>query len=402
MSFQFRLPDIGEGVVEGEIVKWLVKEGDEVVEDQPIVEVMTDKATVEIPSPVRGKIAKRHGDEGTTIAVGAVIVEVETGQAAAPKPEPAAKSGERYGFGTSSGRSTSDTSILATPAVRKLAREKGIDLANVKGSGPAGRITLDDLAQYKPEPETTARVPQVEAVSREGLVEQIPYRGLRRRIGEHLAVSKSTAPHYTYVEEVDMTEMVRLRKTFIALSGAQNQKLTYLPFVIKAVIEGLRKFPLLNSTLDEENELILVRRYFNIGIATATESGLIVPVVKDADSKSILQLAREIGQLSEAARQGKLKVEDLKDSTFTITSLGPLGGLFATPIINYPEVAIVGLHKITPRPVVRDGQIVIRDMMNLSVSLDHRVVDGAIAADFVQQVALYLENPGLLALGPSD
>jgi pyruvate dehydrogenase E2 component (dihydrolipoamide acetyltransferase) len=272
----------------------------------------------------------------------------------------------------------------------------------VKGSGPAGRVTLDDLAQYRPEPETKEQ-PRVEpSPRRDGLVEQIPYRGLRRRIGEHLAVSKSTAPHYTYVEEIDMTEIVRLRKTFIALSGAQNQKLTYLPFVIKAAIEGLRKFPLLNSTLDEQNELILVRRYYNIGVATATESGLVVPVVKDAESKSILKLAREIGQLSEAARLGKLKVEELKDSTFTITSLGPLGGLFATPIINYPEVAIMGLHKITPRPVVRDGQIVVRDMMNLSISLDHRVVDGAIAADFVQQVALYLENPGLLALSESD
>ena len=199
-----------------------------------------------------------------------------------------------------------------------------------------------------------------------------------------------------------MTEMVRLRKAFVSLGGAQNQKLTYLPFVIKAVIEGLRKYPLLNSTLDEENEVILIRRYYNIGVATATESGLVVPVVKEADRKPILELAREIGQLSDAARQGKLKVEDLKDGTFTITSLGPLGGLFATPIINFPEVAIMGLHKITPRPVVRDNQIVIRDMMNLSISLDHRVVDGAIAADFIRQVATYLENPGLLALGPAD
>jgi pyruvate dehydrogenase E2 component (dihydrolipoamide acetyltransferase) len=387
MLFQFKLPDIGEGVVEGEIVKWLVGDGDNIHEDQPLVEIMTDKATVEIPSPVAGKVAKRYGDEGGTISVGAVLVEIDTGDGA---PKQLRKSVE-YEMAVPVRRAQHATDVLATPAVRRLARERGVDLSKVKGSGPASRITMEDLSQYQPE--TAAATQPAARIEPE---ETVPYRGLRRKIGERMVESKTTAPHYTYVEEVDVSELSRVRNIYNEMSGG---RLTYLPFIIKAVIEGLRKYPLLNSSLDEDNGIIRIKHYYNIGIATATEDGLIVPVVKDADQKSVLDLAKEIARLSDAAKAGKIKVEELKGGTFTITSLGSLGGLMATPIINYPEVAILGLHKISPRPVVRDNQVVVREIMNLSISLDHRVVDGAIAAHFVAHVRMYLENPGLLALG---
>ncbi len=390
MLFQFKLPDIGEGVVEGEIVKWLVADGDSIHEDQPLVEVMTDKATVEIPSPVAGKVAKRHGQEGGTISVGAVLVEIDTGNGA---PKQQAKSVKRE-MAVPLRRSQHAMDVLATPAVRRLARERGVDLSKVRGSGPAGRITMEDLSQHQPEPEKPAVAAPTTATGE--TEETLPYRGLRRKIGERMITSKRTAAHYTYVEEVDVSELSRVRNIYNEMSGG---RLTYLPFIIKAVVEGLRKYPLLNSSLDEENGVIRVKHYYNIGIATATEDGLIVPVIKAADQKSVLDLAKEIARLSEAAKAGKIKVEDLKGGTFTITSLGSLGGLMATPIINYPEVAILGLHKISPRPVVKDNQVVVREMMNLSISLDHRVVDGAVAAQFIAHVRMYLENPGLLALG---
>jgi len=390
MLFQFKLPDIGEGVVEGEIVKWLVGDGESVREDQPLVEVMTDKATVEIPSPVAGKVAKRHGQEGGTISVGAVLVEIDTENGA---PRHQAKAVE-HEMAVPVHRAQHAADVLATPAVRRLARERGVDLSKVKGSGPAGRITMEDLSQYQPGPEKPEGAQQAHApVEAE---ETVPYRGLRRKIGERMITSKTTAPHYTYVEEVDVSELTRVRNIYNEMSGG---RLTYLPFIIKAVIEGLRKYPLLNSSLDEENGVIRVKHYYNIGIATATEDGLIVPVIKEADQKSVLDLAKEIARLGEAAKAGKIKVEELKGGTFTITSLGSLGGLMATPIINYPEVAILGLHKISPRPVVRDSQVVVREIMNMSISLDHRVVDGAVAAQFIAHVRMYLENPGLLALG---
>ena len=392
MVFHFKLPDIGEGVVEGEIIKWLVSDGDSVREDQPLVEVMTDKATVEIPSPVAGKIHKRHGQEGTMVSVGAVLVEIETGNSSPSqqsetieKVTPAHPRLPRH-----------EMDVLATPAVRRLARERGIDLTQIKGTGPGGRITMEDLNSHRAEPKKQ-RVSEQTKTRSERQEELVPYRGRRRKIGERMSESKSTAPHYTYVEEVDVTELSRVRSIYNEMSGA---RLTYLPFIVKAVIEGLRKYPLLNSSLDEDNGVIRVKYYYNIGIATATEDGLLVPVIKNADQKSILELAKEIARLSEAAKEGKIKVEELKGSTFTITSLGSLGGLMATPIINYPEVAILALHKIAPRPVVRDNQVVIREMMNISLSLDHRVIDGAIAAQFVAHLRTFLENPGLLALGP--
>ncbi|MDA2927077.1 2-oxo acid dehydrogenase subunit E2, partial [Acidobacteria bacterium AH-259-G07] len=376
MPFEFKLPDIGEGIVEGEIVRWLVKEGEHVEEDQPIVEVMTDKATVEIPSPLKGKIAKRIGDEGEVIKVGATMVVIEEkeeeGQSGV-KLEPAKPRVDKPKTKLQEPRPTeapvpAGGPVLATPAVRRLAREMGVELSQVQGSGPRGRVTREDLERFKSAP-AEIRPERVKPRPASGEVETIPYRGVRKKIGERLVASKRTAPHFTYVEEVDVTELVRVRKQFQESDKGQKVRLTYLPFLMKAVVRGLKEYPLLNSTLDEEEGVIRLKKYYNIGIATDTPEGLIVPVVRDVDKKDILKLAQEVTGLSEAARAGKAKLEDLKDGTFTITSLGALGGVLATPIINYPEVAILGVHKIAQKPVVRDGQIVVRDMMNLSISL---------------------------------
>ncbi len=389
MSFEFKLPDIGEGVVEGEIVRWLIKVGDKVAEDQPMVEVMTDKATVEIASPVKGAILKTVGAEGDVIQVGETMVVIQTDGATSPAPaKEARKESAPAPPPKKASKPSKGAKVLATPAVRRLAREKGIDLSQLEGSGSGGRVTKEDLARFESD--------QAPAAPAAAEATEIPYRGLRRRIGDHLVASKRFAPHYTYVEEVDATELVKLRRHY--LNKNPQSGLTYLPFLIRAVVKGLKKFPLLNSTLDEDKQAIRVRPDYNIGVATATAEGLIVPVVKHADRKGILELSNEIDSLAKRAQKGDAKLDDLKDGTFTITSLGMLGGLLATPIINYPEVAILGVHKITERPVVRDGRVVVRSMMNLSLSLDHRVVDGIIGAQFLQEVISFVESPGLLAI----
>ncbi len=406
MAFEFKLPDIGEGVVEGEIIKWLISPGSVVAEDQPMVEVMTDKATVEIPSPVRGKVLKTIGAEGEVVEVGATMVVIETdedGKSAAAEVanRTAAEVVASGPPPSSSPPSRSSRKALATPAVRKFAREQNIEINRVNGTGPGGRITREDIESYLrgPAPATPGAPAPKRAASRPSPlqdVESIPYRGLRKKIGDHLVASKRFAPHYTYVEEVDVTQLVELRKRYQELNP--ERRLTYLPFLMKAVVRGLKAYPIVNSTLDEDQQVILLKKRYNIGVAVATDQGLIVPVVKDVDRKGLLQISDEIAELSEQARQGKVKLEDLRDGTFTITSLGFLGGVLATPVINYPEVAILGVHKISPRPVVRDGQIVIRQMMNLSASLDHRIVDGAVGAQFMHAVIPYIENPGLLAV----
>ena len=386
MAFEFKLPDIGEGIVEGEIVRWFIKEGEHVEEDQPLAEVMTDKATVEIPSPVRGRILKRGGEEGDIVEVGASLVVIETEEhpgeeveTEGPEPEVPQVQVERK---TEKPRQSVSHPPLATLAIRKLARERGIDLGQIQGSGPEGRITKEDLLLAS-------------SGAAAGEVETIPYRGLRRKIGDHLVASKKTAAHYTYVEEADVTELVRTRKELLA-SGTTDVRITYLPFFLKAVAEALKKHPLLNSTLDEEKGVIVLKKYYNIGIAVATPEGLVVPVVKGVEKKSLSQVAREVLELSAAARRGEIGQKDLKDSTFTITSLGILGGILATPIINYPEVAILGVHRISQRPVVREGKIVIRDMVYLSLSLDHRVLDGFVAAEFLRDVIALVEAPDAL------
>ena len=397
MLYEFRLPDIGEGVAEGEVVRWLVKEGDELQEDQPMVEIMTDKATVEIPTPRAGRVAKLMYAEGQICPVGKVLIAIEVADApgtaaAAPEPArvdvaPSASTGERAP--RNNGVNARDAGVLATPATRKLARDAGVDIRDVTGSGPAGRVTSDDVRAHAESP-APAPTSAAEGDTR------IPFRGVRRKIAEHMVFSKHTAAHFTYVEEIDCTDLVALRERANAKLADQGTKLSFLPFIVKATANALVKFPQLNATLDDAAGEIIQRGHRHIGLATATDAGLIVPVVRDADRLSITQLAGEIERLAALTRSGKAAREDLSGSTFTITSLGALGGLLATPIINHPEIAILGVHKIARRPAVRGDSIVIRDLMNLSISVDHRVVDGYDAARFIAEIKATLESPGPL------
>ncbi len=385
MPYQFRLPDIGEGIVEGEVVRWLVRIGDEIEEDQPMVEVMTDKATVEIPSPVKGRVVEQGGNEGDVVQVGSVLVVIETGKEEA-QSQPAHTAAHTPAHRPPIRRRRKTARILATPAIRRLATQMKIDLEGVKGTGPGGRITREDL--------TLAQAPAPVSPAAAGPTERIPYRGIRRRIGDHMLQASNQAPHFTYVEEVDVTELVRMRQRAQGSGEFQGVRLTYLPYILKALGHELKRHPDLNARLDLDAGEIELRKYYNIGVATQTEEGLMVPVIRNVDRKSLPDLAREIAQVSQLAREGNLKLEHLQGSTFTVTSLGALGGIVATPIVNYPEVAILGVHKIAPRPVVRSGRIVIREIMHLSLSQDHRVVDGAVGARFLQDVIARLESPG--------
>ncbi len=406
MALEFKLPDIGEGITEGEIVKWLVNTGDTVKEDQPLVEIMTDKVTAEIPSPSAGVIQECRGKEGEVIDVGAVIVVLETETSVSTRKKevkaPVVACNTKASATTSCASPSTamplqgnGAKILAAPATRKLGRELGIDLSVVSGTGPRGRITQDDVKNS-----SKITPPNQKAQSKTGFAgeRRVPFIGMRRRIGEHLVKSKQTAPHFGYVEEVDMTELVSLRKQLKGDAEAQGVKLTYLPFIMKAVILGLQKFPSLNSSLDDAKGELVYKNDYHMGVATATDDGLIVPVVKFADQKSLYELATEIQDLSLKARNGQLKPDDVSGGTFTLTSIGSIGGLFSIPIINHPEVGIMGINKIEKRAVVRNNEIVIRDMMHLSICCDHRVVDGSEAALFVKYVIEYLEQPARLLL----
>jgi len=428
MTYQFILPDIGEGVVEAEVLKWLVQPGQDVAEDQPLAEVMTDKATVTLRSPRRGKVLRLYWQEGDLAKVNQPMLELQltcvagtamgkskvgTTDALLPtrsQLSPTDRSPVEDGEPAAAQSSGQSSKPLAAPAVRALARQRGIDLARVQGSGPGGRVTKADLGPVEraggparalesgvvqaplPEP---AEHPEP-AVGHEGPVEVIPLRGLRRTIAEKMAASTRTAAHFTFVEQADATELVRLKERMAEVAKKQGVRLTYLPFIVKAAVAALKQHPMLNATLDEERAEIQVRRWYNIGIASKTPGGLMVPVVRNADQRSLIEVAREIERLSEATKTGKARPDELQGSTFTITSLGAAGGLFATPIINHPEVAILGIHRIRPTPVVRDGQVVARDVMHVSISFDHRVVDGDVAAAFAYTLVAYIEDPTLL------
>lgn len=407
MAREFKLPDIGEGVHEGEITKWFVKDGDAVKENDPLVEVMTDKVTVQIPSPVTGKILERRGKEGEIIKVGATLVVFgdagEAPPAVAPAPSAAATPAPPKATAPPAPPSTPSGEVLAAPAVRRLARELGLNLASVRGTGPAGRITEADVrgaTKGAPPSSMPAAAPRAAApVAAAGGEERIPIHGLRKRIYDKMAKSNSTAARFTYVEEVDMSHLVQLRERLNEAGAKKGVKLTYLPFIIKACVAALKEFPTLNASVDDERQEIVVKRYYNLGIATATEEGLNVTVVHEADRKDLWTLAADVERLAAAARDKKLSLQDVQGSTFTITSLGKEGGILATPIINWPEVAILGIHKIEKRPVVRDDHIVIREMMYVSCSFDHRVIDGHVGAAFVQAVRGYLEHPAMLFVG---
>jgi pyruvate dehydrogenase E2 component (dihydrolipoamide acetyltransferase) len=437
--WEFKLPDIGEGITEGEIVSWLVKPGDSVQEDQPMVEVMTDKATVTITAPKAGSILETRGKVGEIVAVHTVLVVFEldtslTFDAASTRaadaaaheangatkrdeaPEAAARGHAREtlvrptpagaGFAAASAHVSPgyfEEKPLATPATRKLARDMNVDLRRVPPSGPQGRVTKRDLESFVRSPPVASAQARREAheavhVPHGPLEERIPFAGLRRKIAQKMTLSKQTAAHFTFVEECDVTALKATRARLSAAAEARGVKLTYLPFIVKAAVAALKKHPALNSALDESNSEIVFRKYFHIGIATATDAGLVVPVVKDADRKSILDVARDIDRLAGEARAGRAKLEDLQGSTFTITSLGAQSGLLATPIINLPEAAILGVHRMKQRAVVRDGQIVIGDVMLLSLSFDHRIVDGHVGAAFAYEIIGYLEQPDRLML----
>ncbi|NOK03040.1 MULTISPECIES: dihydrolipoamide acetyltransferase family protein [Myxococcus] len=410
--FEFKLPDLGEGVMEGELVKWHVKAGDSVKEDQVLAEVMTDKATVTVPAPKAGRVVKTHGNEGDMAKVHQLLVTLEVegdapaqagghGEASAPAAVPAA--------GGHGGRApVSASKVLATPVTRRMAREHGLDLAAIAGTGPQGRVTKADVVaaleggekNVVAAPAEQKARPAAPAVSSGAADERVPLRGLRKKIAEKMVRSKFTAPHFAFVEEVDATELVALRARLNAQLAAagENTKLNYLPFIIKATVAALKKFPHLNANFDEASQELVVRGEYNIGMAAATPDGLTVAVVKHADRLTLAELARETARLGAAARDRKLKMEELTGGTFTISSLGQSGGLFATPIINHPEVGILGVHRLKKRPAVVGDQVVVRDMMNLSLSCDHRVIDGSVAADFTYEIIKYLEKPDLLFL----
>ena len=422
MTFEFRLPDIGEGVAEGEVVRWFVQEGETVHEDDPLVSVLTDKANVEIPSPRTGKVLKLHAQVGDKVKVGGLLVTIDaagaaTAPARAPSPatspagtgaRPAAALAPAATPAPIGGVPGPSVAPLASPFVRRLAAERGIDLSKVRGTGAGGRVTEADLSSAAVGPAVPRAAPATSATGPTlpteaaptavgelpDVLERIPIRGLRRVIADHMSEATHRAAHFTYVEEIDASELVRLRERMAKHVEKQGVRLTFLPFIVKGVVTGLRAHPRLNATMDDARNELVVRSAYHIGVATAAPDGLIVPVVRHAERKSLAQLASEIQDLAERGRAGKLDRAELGGSTFTITSLGALGGVLATPILNYPEVAILGVHKIQRRPVYRpDGTVGPADLMNLSVSLDHRVVDGYEGAQFLATVKSYLEEP---------
>ena len=402
-QFEFKLPDIGEGVVEGEIVKWLVKPGDQVMEDQPLVEVMTDKATVTIPSPRRGKVLQTFGKEGETAKVHQTLVLMETEGAPATAqsapPVPAQQAGQPQPLqaaGLSKGNGD-ERRVLATPVTRRIAREMGVDLGSLHGSGPQGRVMKADVLAHASTPPpalSKAPAPKVEALQQD---EVRPLRGLRKSIARTMTQSHSYVVPFTFVEECDTAALTALRDRVNAgLSKRGDAKLSYLPFIAKALLRGFAKYPELNAIMDEEKQALVVKREVNVGFGAATDQGLTVFVVHDVAHKSVREIGAEIDRLARAARDQKLQLHELQGATFTITSLGKDGGLMATPVVKHPEVAILGVHKIKQIPVVHQGQITIGERMNLSCSFDHRVIDGHIGAAFLYEVIRALENPELL------
>ncbi len=424
--FAFKLPDIGEGVVEGEVVEWMVSVGDTVKEDDPILSVMTDKATVEIPSPVDGKVSKIIGEPGDILPVGEVCIEfevkgdgnttaeteeakpveetvqptVETSTITVEKPpEPIVETSPEPVAPATPVARAAGTKALASPAVRQRAREANIDLQLVAGSGPGGRISHADLDRHiagGAAGATSFAPVGARAKTKLTGTEEVKVIGLRRKIADSMMASYSTIAHFSYFEEVDITALEELRQHLNSTRPEGAPKLTYLPFIMQALVKALRESPECNALFDDEANVVTRHQAIHLGIATQTDRGLYVPVVKHVEAMDIWQSAVEMVRVTSATRDGKASAEELTGSTFTITSLGRLGGLGATPIINKPEVGILGVHNAKERAVVRNGQIVIRRMMNLSSSWDHRVVDGHDGATLVQKVKTLLENPATI------
>jgi pyruvate dehydrogenase E2 component (dihydrolipoamide acetyltransferase) len=456
MATDVKLPELGEGVTEGELVKWLVKPGDTVKPDQPVVEVMTDKATVEVPSPVGGVVKELKFKTGDVIKVESTILTLEGASAGAakaepqahrpepPKPAPAAASGNGQrstatsqspsqatqpqrsqpttSFHQGMGAQTmstgvyppvADSNVLATPSTRRLAREMGIDINALKGSGLAGRVTREDVITTGGHagnggmdivPTSNGiKVPGIPRPAYHGpagaVEERVPLRGIRKKIAENLQMAKQIIPHFTLMDEADVTELVALRESLKEHAEKSGTKITYLPFVMKALIATSREFPMFNASIDDAAQEIVYKKYFNIGFAADTPNGLLVPVVKSADQKTILDISKEIIDLSKRARDGKLKPDEMKGATITITNIGSVGGTYATPIINHPEVAILGMYKISDKLILgANKEVKVIKSMNFTITADHRLIDGAVAANFMRSFMQKIQNPGRLML----
>lgn len=414
-SQPFLLPEIGEGVMEGELVEWHVAVGDSVKKDQLLFQILTDKATVEITSPYEGTVEHIHVAAGETALVGQPVMAFGTSSVSAPRaeqapknpamPRPKTEKPEQKSEAVGKVSSPSDVVLtqrnlgraLASPAVRRKAREMGIELNTIAGTGPSNRITMADLDRRDSLPAANLQVSKEPAGTGWSLEsKRVPIKGLRKAIFENMALSKSTVPHFTYVEEIEMDALMAMRKDLKEDAREMGVSLSFMPFIMKATMLTLRHFPIANATVDEEKREIVYQSDIHLGMATATERGLMVPVIKNATQYGLFELGRKVADLSEKARSLRASMDEVTGSTFTITSLGKLGGVVATPIINYPEVGILGIYEIKERAVVRDGQIVIRNMMNVSGTFDHRIIDGDLGAAFIQRLKSYLEAPARL------
>lgn len=434
-----KLPDVGEGVTEGELVRWLVKPGDQVKADQPVVELMTDKATVEVPTPFAGTVKELKYKQGDVVPIESVLLVLETDGAGAgakpaakteaPKPPPAGASAgqpqmqkpasapqQRTNGGGGSGGGMdvypppADVNVLATPATRRLARETGVDLNQVTGTGLAGRVTRDDVVKAKggggggmvvpaANKAPLAQIPKPAFVSQPGAHEErVPLRGIRKKIAENMQMAKHIIPHFTLMEEAKVDELVKLRTQAKTAAEKYGVKVTYLPFIMKALIATCREFPMFNASMDDAASEIVYKKYFNVGFAADTPNGLMVPVVKNADFKTTLQISQDIQQLAGKAREGKLALEDMKGATITVTNIGSVGGVYATPIINHPEVAILGMYKIETKPVWNGEKFRPVQTMGFTITCDHRLIDGAVAANFMKAFIARIENPSQLML----
>ena len=433
-----QLPEIGEGVTEGELVKWLVKPGDTVKADQAIVELMTDKATVEVPTPVAGVVKELKAKEGDVVTVGQVLIALEASAGApaatpakshsAPAPAASAKSApvmaasapiaakpaapvaaRSAGGGLEVYPPAAEMHVLATPATRRLAREMNIDINQIKGTGLAGRVTREDIQAFGGGGAVSTggagaivargSIPRPAYQGPAGAIEErVPLKGIRKKIAENMQMAKAIVPHFTLMDEANVTAMVAMREELKAKGEKLGVKITYLPFIMKAMIATMREFPMFNASIDDAAQEIVYKKYFNLGFAADTPNGLLVPVIKNADHKTILQLSQEITELAGKARLGKLSLDEMKGATTTITNIGSVGGTYATPIINHPEVAILGMYKITDKPVPKGNSFEFIKVMNFTITADHRLIDGAVAANFLRAFIQRIENPGVLML----
>lgn len=436
-KFEYRFPELGEGLHEGEIIKMHIKAGDKVTDEDIVMEVQNDKAVVEVPCPVNGTVLEVFGTDGAVFRVGQVVAvidaegdvpeqepaheeanaqEADAAKGGADtKDSPAASSPAEAKEGGANGAATPaapNREVLATPSVRKFAREQGVDIAQVSGTGNAGKITREDVEAFKnggaaaapaaaSSKDEAAKAPAASAASAASVSaeeERVPFKGIRKAISNAMVKSAYTAPHVTIMDEVDVTELVAFRTRMKPIAEKKGIKVTYLPFIVKALVAASRQFPALNASIDEENNEIVYKKHYDIGIATDTDNGLIVPVIKDADRKSIWMIADAIRDLAARGRDGKLSANEMKGSTISISNIGSAGGMFFTPIINYPEVAILGTGRISEKPVVKNGEIVVAPVMALSLSFDHRLIDGATAQNFMNYIKQLLANPELLVM----